>query len=193
VISRGRARIVAPHGRRSGLSRYRTRPPTAGCFDRIAYLAQSPQFYKEHGVAAFERVFETGHVYRAEPHASSHHLTEYYSLDLEMGFIDGPEDVIHLEKKLLTRIFQQLNQHQGDLLLQYRPRPLPFLLEAPVWEFGDCLDMLARNHGTSHLKDDLDPLDLCPALAPPDIQSVGRVRRGEWPGSDLIRRPIPLG
>jgi len=40
-------------------------------FDRVAYLAQSPQFYKEHGVAGFERVFETGHVYRAEPHATS--------------------------------------------------------------------------------------------------------------------------
>jgi nondiscriminating aspartyl-tRNA synthetase len=67
-------------------------------FDRVAYLAQSPQFYKEHGVAGFERVFETGHVYRAEPHATSRHLTEYYSLDLEMGFIDGPEDVIRVEQ-----------------------------------------------------------------------------------------------
>ena len=126
-------------------------------FDRIAYLAQSPQFYKEHGVAAFERVFETGHVYRAEPHASSRHLTEYYSLDLEFGFIDGPEDVIDLEKQLLTRIFELLNQHHGDLLLRYRSKLLPSLMEAPVWEFGDCLQMLAREHGTSHLKDDLDP------------------------------------
>lgn len=48
-------------------------------FGRTAYLAQSPQFYKEHGVAAFERVFETAHVCRAEPHASSRHLTEYYN------------------------------------------------------------------------------------------------------------------
>ena len=63
-------------------------------FDRVAYLAQSPQFYKEQGVAGFESVYETGHVYRAEPHASSRHLTEYYSLDFEVGFIDGPEDVI---------------------------------------------------------------------------------------------------
>jgi len=69
-------------------------------FDRVAYLAQSPQFYKEHGVAGFERVFETGHVYRAEPHATSRHLTEYYSLDLEFGFIDGPEDVIQLEREV---------------------------------------------------------------------------------------------
>jgi nondiscriminating aspartyl-tRNA synthetase len=70
-------------------------------FDRVAYLAQSPQFYKEHGVAGLDRVFETGHVYRAEPHATSRHLTEYYSLDLEMGFIDGPEDVIELVRELL--------------------------------------------------------------------------------------------
>ncbi len=76
-------------------------------FDRVAYLAQSPQFYKEHGVAAFERVFETGHVYRAEPHASSRHLTEYYSLDLEFGFIDAAEDVIQMEKELLTSMFEQ--------------------------------------------------------------------------------------
>ena len=69
-------------------------------FDRVAYLAQSPQFYKEHGVAGLERVYETAHVYRAEPHASSRHLTEYYSLDVEFGFIDGPEDVIQLEREL---------------------------------------------------------------------------------------------
>src|SRR5205807_9166541 len=67
-------------------------------FDRAAYLAQSPQFYKEHGVAGLERVFETGHVYRAEPHASSRHLCEYYSLDFEMGFIDSVNDVIDLER-----------------------------------------------------------------------------------------------
>lgn len=126
-------------------------------FDRVAYLAQSPQFYKEHGVAAFERVFETGHVYRAEPHASSRHLTEYYSLDLEMGFIDGPEDVIELERELLCWIFEQLNRHHWDLLGQYRQAPLPSLSEAPVWEFQECLEMLAREHRTQHLRDDLDP------------------------------------
>ena len=128
-----------------------------GYFDRVAYLAQSPQFYKEHGVAAFERVFETGHVYRAEPHASSRHLTEYYSLDLEMGFIDGPEDVIALERELLCWIFEQLNRHHWDLLGQYRRTALPSLAEAPVWEFDECLELLAREHGTGHLRDDLDP------------------------------------
>ena len=84
-------------------------------FDRVAYLAQSPQFYKEHGVAGFERVFETGHVYRAEPHATSRHLTEY-SLDLEMGFIEGPEDVIQLERELLTYVFEKLNTEYLPIL-----------------------------------------------------------------------------
>jgi nondiscriminating aspartyl-tRNA synthetase len=126
-------------------------------FDRVAYLAQSPQFYKEHGVAAFERVFETGHVYRAEPHASSRHLTEYYSLDLEMGFIDGPEDVIELEKGLLSWVFEQLNQHHWNLLKQFRSAFLPSLLQAPVWEFDECLELLARESDIRHLRDDLDP------------------------------------
>jgi nondiscriminating aspartyl-tRNA synthetase len=126
-------------------------------FERTAYLAQSPQFYKEHGVAAFERVFETGHVYRAEPHASSRHLTEYYSLDLEFGFIDGPEDVIELERQLLTYIFAELNRNYAKVLGRYRPTPLPSMLEVPVWDFQECLERLARAHGTTRLTDDLDP------------------------------------
>jgi nondiscriminating aspartyl-tRNA synthetase len=114
-------------------------------FDRVAYLAQSPQFYKEHGVAGFERVFETGHVYRAEPHATSRHLTEYYSLDLEMGFIDGPEDVIQLERELLTYIFEKLNAEYGT--------QLPSMLEVPIWTFAECVERLKR----TDLEDDLDP------------------------------------
>ena len=114
-------------------------------FDRVAYLAQSPQFYKEHGVAGFERVFETGHVYRAEPHATSRHLTEYYSLDLEMGFIDGPEDVIQLERELLTYIFERLNVTHGTAL--------PSMRSVPIWTFEECLERLKRKD----LTDDLDP------------------------------------
>jgi len=126
-------------------------------FDRLAYLAQSPQFYKEHGVAGFERVFETGHVYRAEPHATSRHLTEYYSLDLELGFIDGPEDVIQLERELLTYIFENINKHFGSLLRLYREEPLPSMLKVPCWEFAGCLELLKQNFNRTDLSDDLDP------------------------------------
>jgi len=122
-------------------------------FDRIAYLAQSPQFYKEHGVVGFERVFETGHVYRAEPHATSRHLTEYYSLDFEMGFIDGPEDVVQVERELLTYIFDKLNAEHAALLGRYRSAPLPSMLDVPIWTFAECLERLGR----ADLVDDLDP------------------------------------
>jgi nondiscriminating aspartyl-tRNA synthetase len=122
-------------------------------FDRVAYLAQSPQFYKEHGVAGFERVFETGHVYRAEPHATSRHLTEYYSLDLEMGFIDGPEDVIEFERGLLSSVFDGLNTQHASTLKLYRGAPLPSLERAPIWEFDECLRRLRR----PELVEDLDP------------------------------------
>jgi nondiscriminating aspartyl-tRNA synthetase len=126
-------------------------------FDRIAYLAQSPQFYKEHGVAGFERVFETGHVYRAEPHATSRHLTEYYSLDLEFGFIDGPEDIIQLERELLTYVFGGVNKDYASLLSLYRRQPLPSMLEVPCWDFRKCLNLLRESFGRNDLTDDLDP------------------------------------
>jgi nondiscriminating aspartyl-tRNA synthetase len=126
-------------------------------FDRVAYLAQSPQFYKEHGVAGFERVFETGHVYRAEPHASSRHLTEYYSLDLEFGFIDGPEEVIQLERELLTYIFDSLNKNYANLLGLCRKHELPSMLEVPCWEFSRCLELLKKTLNRTDLTDDLDP------------------------------------
>ncbi|MEO0535294.1 MAG: aspartate--tRNA(Asn) ligase [Cyanobacteria bacterium P01_A01_bin.123] len=126
-------------------------------FERSVYLAQSPQFYKEYGVAGLERVFETGHVYRAEPHASSRHLTEYYSLDLEMGFIDGSEDVIQLERELLTHVFECLNREQADLLKGYRQTPLPSMLEVPTWEFENCLARLKHHFDRTDLVDDLDP------------------------------------
>ena len=122
-------------------------------FDRVVYLAQSPQFYKEHGVVGFERVFETGHVYRAEPHATSRHLTEYYSLDFEMGFIDGPEDVIQVERELLTYVFDKLNTEHATVLRRYRSAPLPSMLDVPVWTFADCVERLGR----ADLVDDLDP------------------------------------
>ena len=126
-------------------------------FDRVAYLAQSPQFYKEHGVAGFERVYETGHVYRAEPHATSRHLTEYYSLDVEFGFIDGPEDVIQLERELLTHIFNTLNTEMSETLAAYRAEPLPSMLSVPCWEFSNCLELLRTHFHRNDLADDLDP------------------------------------
>ena len=67
-------------------------------FHRPAVLAQSPQFYKQMMVGVFDRVFETAPVFRAEKHNTKRHLNEYTSLDFEMGYIDGFEDLslIHI-------------------------------------------------------------------------------------------------
>jgi nondiscriminating aspartyl-tRNA synthetase len=126
-------------------------------FERVAYLAQSPQFFKEHGVCGLERVFETAHVYRAEPHATTRHLAEYCSLDLEMGFVDGPEDVIALERELLTEMFERLERDHAGTLRAFVPERLPSLERAPTWEFGECLERLRKADGSTHLLDDLDP------------------------------------
>ena len=63
-------------------------------FGRPAYLAQSPQFYKQQLVGVFERVYEVGPVFRAEPHDTVRHLAEYVSLDVELGFIEDHRDVL---------------------------------------------------------------------------------------------------
>ena len=126
-------------------------------FDRIAYLAQSPQFYKEHAVAGLERVFETGHVYRAEPHASSRHLCEYLSLDLEMGFIECPGDLIDLEREVLTEVFAAIGERFAPSLAQFDSY-LPSLKGAPTWTFDKCLDRLRKTHRRDDLVDDLDPM-----------------------------------
>jgi len=125
-------------------------------FEKVAYLAQSPQFYKEQCVAGLERVFETGHVYRAEPHATRRHLTEYYSLDVEMGFIKGPEEIIELERRLLSFMFSEINKSFMPLLEAFGQGPLPSMEAAPIWEFEECLEKLKTHFGRTDLVDDLD-------------------------------------
>ncbi|MFC4453197.1 aspartate--tRNA(Asn) ligase [Deinococcus sonorensis] len=79
-------------------------------FGEQAYLAQSPQLYKQIMVGVFERVYEVAPVYRAEEHATSRHLNEYLSLDVEMGFIESEEDVMNLQNRLLASIMGRLRE-----------------------------------------------------------------------------------
>jgi aspartyl/asparaginyl-tRNA synthetase len=86
---------------------------TVEYFDRKAFLAQSPQFYKQIGVGIYERVFEVGPVFRAEPHQTSRHVNEYTSLDYEMGFIESFTDVMSLESALLAHCLDILRAEYG--------------------------------------------------------------------------------
>lgn len=87
--------------------------------DRV-YLAQSPQFYKQAMVASgMERVFEIGAAYRAEKHDTPRHLNEYVSLDVEMGFIEGFEDLMDIEVEILAEIFSRVAADHGNTLAQF--------------------------------------------------------------------------
>lgn len=87
-------------------------------FGRTAYLAQSPQLYKQVMVGVFERVFETAPVFRAEPHDTPRHLNEYISLDAELGFIADERDVMAVLGRTLRSMFERLPDRLGaDLVL----------------------------------------------------------------------------
>jgi nondiscriminating aspartyl-tRNA synthetase len=79
-----------------------------GYFGRPAYLAQSPQFYKQAMVGVFERVFEVGPVFRAEPHATARHLSQYTSLDVELGFIESHFEVMGVLTGVLRAMFSEI-------------------------------------------------------------------------------------
>ncbi len=79
-------------------------------YDRHAYLATSPQLYKQIMVGIFERVFATGNVFRAEKHATTRHLNEYTSIDAEFGFIQDHRDIMAMENKLLSHIVAHLRE-----------------------------------------------------------------------------------
>ncbi|MFA6493212.1 MAG: aspartate--tRNA(Asn) ligase [Patescibacteria group bacterium] len=85
-------------------------------FDREAYLAQSPQFYKQIMVGAFERVFEIGPVFRAEPHFTTRHINEYISFDAEMGFIKNDKDVRRQLNIVFKKMFEIISEEGKDHL-----------------------------------------------------------------------------
>ncbi len=84
-------------------------------FDRTAYLAQSPQFYKQMAMAAgFERIFEVGPVFRAEKSYTSKHTTEFTGFDMEFSYIRSYHDVMQMEETLLTETLRKIKERFGD-------------------------------------------------------------------------------
>lgn len=85
-------------------------------FDKQAFLAQSPQLYKQIMVGVFERVFEIGSTFRAEPHFTTRHVNEYISLDAEFGFIESFEDVMAMLNKCLKEMFEMVGKEGAEYL-----------------------------------------------------------------------------
>ncbi len=114
-------------------------------FEKMAFLAQSPQFYKQAMVPVFGRVFEVGPVFRAEKHDTSRHLNEYTSLDFEMGFIDSFYDIMNMEAAMLKYTFELLNIEYKDELELLKVE-LPSTQDIPAIKFMEAKELIAKKY-----------------------------------------------
>ena len=126
-------------------------------FGKIAYLAQSPQFYKQMMVGVYERVFEIAPVYRAEKHDTSRHLNEYTSVDFEMGYIDSFEEIMQTETMMLRHSVQYLEQNYETEINLLKIK-LPVINEIPVIKFIEAKELVAKEyHRKINDYDDFEP------------------------------------
>lgn len=127
-------------------------------FGQTATLAQSPQFYKQIMVGAFERVFEIGHSYRAEPSATTRHLTELTMLDIEMGFVSGHQEVMDMVARMTKFALNKAYElHQADLTRLNSPK-LQLSDTVPQFTVAEIHELYSKATGTDTTKEkDLIP------------------------------------
>jgi nondiscriminating aspartyl-tRNA synthetase len=114
-------------------------------FGRPAFLAQSPQFYKQAMVSVFERVYEIAPVFRAEPHDTARHLAEYVSMDVEFGFIDSMRDVMRVLRDVVAGMASAVREQVPDLLELLEAEAPEVPGEIPAIHFSDALELIAAN------------------------------------------------
>ncbi len=141
-------------------------------FGRPAYLAQSPQFYKQQLVGVFERVYEVGPVFRAEPHDTVRHLAEYVSLDVELGFVRDHRDVLAVLRDVLAGMVAAVHEHAGAAVERAGADVPVVPEEIPVLHFRDALALVGA------------PEDE-PDLAPEHERAIGAWALAEH-GSDFV-------
>lgn len=117
-------------------------------FEKRAYLAQSPQLYKQIMVGVYERVYEVAPVFRAEQHATSRHLNEYLSLDVEMGFIESEYDVMSLEEELIRAMLDEA-RHTAAPECKLLEVEWPNVAEMPRLEHPEARRILREELGMS--------------------------------------------
>jgi nondiscriminating aspartyl-tRNA synthetase len=146
-------------------------------FGQTATLAQSPQFYKQIMVGVFERVFEIGHSYRAEPSATTRHITELTMLDIEMGFVESHQEVMdmvaNMTKYALTNVYEK---HADDLKSLNAPE-LKLIDDVPAFTIAQIHEMYTKATGTDTTKEK--------DLIPDEERWIAEYTRKEM-GSDLV-------
>jgi nondiscriminating aspartyl-tRNA synthetase len=149
---------------------------TLDYFGTPAYLAQSPQLYKQIMVGALERVFETAPAFRAEPHATGRHLSQYLSLDAEMGFVEDHFTVMAMVRTAVAGMVEagralRLEQAWPDLSLPEVPATIPHV------HFAEALAMISEATGED-------------ARSEPDLSPAHERWLGDWAlrehGSDWL-------
>lgn len=118
-------------------------------FDREAYLAQSPQFYKQMAMAAgFDRIFETGPVFRAEKSYTSKHTTEFTGFDLEFSYVNSEYDVMKMEEDLLVYALKKVHEkHAQDIVNHFGIELIVPTSPFPVIKLRDLYDELKKEFG----------------------------------------------
>jgi nondiscriminating aspartyl-tRNA synthetase len=145
---------------------------TVDYFGRPAYLAQSPQFFKQQLVGVFERVYEVGPVFRAEPHDTVRHLAEYVSLDVELGFIEDHREVIACLRDVVAGMLDGIREHAAPAVERLELRLPDVPDELPVLHFREALEIAGA------------PADE-PDLNPAHERSLGEWAKTEH-GSDFL-------
>ncbi len=148
-------------------------------FERTAYLAQSPQFYKQMAMAGgFGKVFEIGPVFRANPSFTSRHDTEFTSVDVEIAWIDSHEDVMAFEEAWLARVLSTVAREHGEQIestfgVELSAPAVPF----PRITLADAKALLAQ-HGQEAPGPDHD-------LDPPSERALSAIL-AEQSGSEFV-------
>jgi nondiscriminating aspartyl-tRNA synthetase len=150
---------------------------TVDYFGRPAYLAQSPQLYKQIMVGVFERVYEVGPVFRAEPHDTARHINQYTSLDVELGFITDHFDVMAQLTRVLGGMLAEVARACGPELVLVGAE-LPTVPETiPHLHFTEAVELLVGPLGPE-------------ARHEPDLSPAGERWLGQWArehrGSDWL-------
>ena len=145
-------------------------------FDRNAYLAQSPQFYKQMMVGVFDRVFEVAPVFRAEKHNTTRHLNEYIGLDFEMGYIDSFEDVMAMETGFL-KYTMELLKSEYKKELDMLGIDLPSISQIPHVRFAEAKQLVSEKYNRKIR----NPFD----LEPEEEVLIGRYFKEEY-DSDFV-------
>ena len=140
-------------------------------FHRPAILQQSPQFYKQMMVGVYDRVFETAPVFRAEKHNTKRHLNEYTSLDFEMGYIDGFEEIMAMETGFLQYTMKLLKQDYGTEL-KLLDVELPQTDRIPAVRFDEIKRLVSEKYGR-RIKNPFD-------LEPEEESLISRYAKEEW-------------